>query len=83
MKIQLDLAHAHQGLLAQPIMITGWDDPLVAALGWPAGDERTLRYLTPLLGPTATLMLHRLGGQGDQDSPLERWGAGCNLWASS
>lgn len=68
MKFELDLIHAHRVLSAQQITITGWVDPLVVEFGWEAGDERTLLYLTPLLGPTATLMLHRLGGNAHSDS---------------
>lgn len=68
MNTELDLIHAHQVLSARQITVTGWVDPLVVELGWHAGDERTLRYLTPSLGPTATLMLHRLGGNAHHDS---------------
>lgn len=42
--------------------VMAWRDPVVEAHGWPADDWRTLWFLAPILGPSGTLMLHRLGG---------------------
>ena len=50
-------------LFAAPALtVVPWRDPVTEAHGWPADDWRTLWFLTPVLGPSATLMLHRLGG---------------------
>ena len=41
------------------ITIVAWDDPL-AADGFDADTDDTLTYLTPILGPSAVVVLHRI-----------------------
>ena len=45
-------------------------DQLLELHGWPTASDATLVYLCPILGPSATVILHRLGGyaaQGESD----------------
>jgi hypothetical protein len=60
----MDDHHARVAVLfaAPSFTVVPWRDPVIEANGWPADDWRTLWFFTPILGPTATLMLHRLGG---------------------
>lgn len=41
------------------LLFTTWNDPAVTT-GIPADSDDALVWLTPILGPTATLILHRL-----------------------
>lgn len=58
-------------LLGQPhFTVRPLRDELVERHGWPAASDATLAFLTPILGPSATLILHRLGGyaaEGDSE----------------
>jgi hypothetical protein len=50
-------------LLEQPsFTIRPLHDSLVEAHGWPTASNDTLAFLCPILGPSATMILHRLGG---------------------
>jgi hypothetical protein len=50
-------------LLEQPAFtIRPLHDSLVEAHGWPTASNDTLAFLCPILGPSATMILHRLGG---------------------
>ena len=52
-----------RSLLGQPLFIVRpLRDPLVEAHGWPTASDATLAFLTPQLGTSATMILHRLGG---------------------
>jgi hypothetical protein len=50
-------------LLEQPsFTIRPLHDSLVEAHGWPTASNDTLAFLCPILGPSSTIILHRLGG---------------------
>ena len=51
--------HLTNMLTGGELVITAWHDPL-AARGFPADSDDTLVYLTPILGPSAALLLHRM-----------------------
>lgn len=51
--------HLTQMLNGSELVIAPWHDPL-AAQGFPADSDDTLVYLTPILGPSAVLALHRM-----------------------
>ncbi|MDP1793668.1 MAG: hypothetical protein Q8K63_05975 [Acidimicrobiales bacterium] len=58
-------------LMTQPrFTVRPLRDDLVERHGWPTASDATLAFLCPILGPSATIVLHRLGGyaaQGDSD----------------
>ena len=58
-------------LLAQPhFTVRPLRDDLVERHGWPTASDATLAFLCPILGPSATVILHRLGGyaaEGESD----------------
>jgi len=54
-------------LLGQPrFTVRPLRDDLVELHGWPTASDATLAFLTPILGPSATLILHRLGGYASE-----------------
>ena len=54
-------------LLGQPrFTVRSLRDDLVEMHGWPTASDATLAFLTPILGPSATLILHRLGGYASE-----------------
>ena len=54
------------------ISTTVWDDPLAAG-GLDADSDDALVYLTPILGPTATLLLHRLARYLTGEVAAQTW----------
>ena len=54
------------------ISTTVWDDPLAAG-GLDADSDDALVYLTPILGPTATLLLHRLARYLTGELTAQTW----------
>ena len=54
------------------INVTVWDDPLAAG-GLEADSDDALVYLTPILGPTATLLLHRLARYLSGEATGQTW----------
>ena len=63
-------------LLGQPrFTVRPLRDDLVELHGWPTASDATLAFLTPILGPSATLILHRLGGYASEGDSVwtPRW----------
>ena len=58
-------------LFARPeFIVHAWRDPLVERHGWPTPADATLVYLCPILGPSATMILHRLGSYATDTESL-------------
>ncbi|MGD9794575.1 MAG: hypothetical protein AB7V43_13945 [Acidimicrobiia bacterium] len=64
------LAEARR-LLGQPqFTVRPLRDDLVETHGWPSASDATLAFLCPILGPSATLILHRLGGYASEGDSM-------------